>query len=237
MRVLPKKYFGTPFNRAQIVQMQEMLGLERKEYAVQVAVNIGVNLELCSQIYEARRRISDVKAAKRQLGRIAVMAGDLARLLEDEPFAEDLIRRPGSFLERRGPDGVIDMPALRAEDQKKVADLIVGLRTISDMAEHYVSDDTAFRGVQWLPPLRDAGKRPEVFWLWPRLFEIWELAGRQVAGTKDGPLHRFVSFVHHVCELPSVSASTLRDSVAEWKRDGSRAKIAEGPPWWIAGED
>ncbi|MGF9764106.1 hypothetical protein AAII07_54285 [Microvirga sp. 0TCS3.31] len=237
MKTLPRRYFGTPFNRAQIVQMQDMLGLERKEYAVIVAEMIWVRVHECSRKQEVRRRIPEVKAVKRRLDSMSIMAGHLARLLQEEPIAERLIHEPGSFLTRADSDGVIHIDRLRQEDLNKLAELIAALRMVSQNAERYSKDDVDFRCVYELPPLDDAEKLTYRIWLWPTLFEVWEMLGKKVAYTKDGPLHRFISFVHDVCNLPKPSASTLKSALLEWEQDPRRAKIAEGPPWWILGED
>jgi hypothetical protein len=241
MRMPPRRYFGTPFNRAQIIELQKLLGLERKEYAVRIALRIAASLLGCWQHDEARRQTSDVKSAKRRLDRIAVMAGNLARMLEEEPIAEDLLRVPGSILtriqDRKDSDDVVSMGDLRQEDLDKLADLIAGLRIVSQNAERHFTDDLTFRCAYRLPRHDDAGKLTFVVYLWPDLFEIWALAGKKLAYTKDGPLHRFISFVHHVCELPRPSASTLKVAVLDWEHKPWKVGYSEDSPWWTWDED
>jgi hypothetical protein len=236
MNPLPKRYFWTPFNRAQILELQQHLNLKTKADAVDAALWIRFTIENCRRDAESRHRVSDTKTAKRRLDRIATQAANLSRLLAEEPIAEHLVRPPGSFL-NRSVDGVVDMPALREADQQKLHDLVATLRVISAQAGHLACDDLSFRSAHQLPPIWGTGKTPIVLWLWPQLFAIWEGSGRRVAKTAEGPLHKFVKFVHDVCGLASVSPSTLKDAVADWKQDRRPARPAWEPPSRIDGED
>src|SRR5829696_7228194 len=85
-------------------------------------------------------------------------------------------------------------------DQRKLADFISTARTIRDSADVYLKTDGGFRRLHHLPSACMAGKSAVVLWLWPRLFEIWRWSGKRLAKTPGGPLHRFVSSVHAICE-------------------------------------
>jgi hypothetical protein len=240
VREWPKRYFGTPFTRADIAKLQSMLGLAKPD-AIYVASMIFGMLVHCEMENDARRRTPDVRIAKRRMEGIRNAAAQLARMLPEEPVAEDLVRVPGTMTDRPElltEEGVICMGKMHELDQRKLADFISTARTIRDSADEYLKTDFEFRELHRLPPAWGAGKSAVVLWLWPHLFEIWRWSGKRLAKTPDGPLHRFVSFVHTTCGLSGVSPSTLRDAVVAFERE----RKAEGeecrpPPWRISDED
>ena len=216
-----------------------MLGLEKKSYAADIAIRIQSWVWTCEEEEAARAVIPDIKVERKRLERIATTAAILARLLEDEPLAEELMREPGAMSDRQDAmeDGVLDMTKLHDIDQRKLMVFIQTAKQVRRNAEFALSDDRRLRLHLGLPKRENAGKSPITSRLWPNLFQTWTWAGKRVAKTNGGPLHRFVAFVHSVYDLGEVKASTLKDSIAEWQQDGWWQNMQPDPPWRDAEED
>ena len=238
-REWPKRYFGTPFTRADIAKLELMLGLAKPD-AVQVALMISGMLVMCEIENDARRRTPEVRIAKRRMEGIRNAAAQLARMLPEEPVAEDLVRVPGTMTDRPElltEEGVICMGKLHKIDQRKLADFISTAQTIKDLADVYLKTDDEFRRLHHLPSACVAGKSAVVLYLWPRLFQIWRWSGKRLAKTPGGPLHRFVSSVHATCRLSSVSPSTLRDAIIAFERERKAEGQEFDPPPWRRGDE
>ena len=211
-----------------------MLGLAKAE-AVQVTLMISGMLVICENENDARRRTPEVRIAKRRMEGIRNAAAQLVRMLPEESAAEDLVRVPGTMTDRPElltEEGVLCMGKMHEIDQRKLADFISTARTIRDSADLYLKTDLAFRELHRLSSACTAGKSTVVLRLWPSLFQIWRWSGKRLAKTTGGPLHRFVSSIHAICGLSSVSPSTLRDAVVAFERE-TKAKGQEfGPPPW-----
>jgi len=230
VREPPKRYEGTVFDREQIEKLRVMLDLETEDEAVLFASLISGSFHVYLHEVEQRRKIPDVRKAKRQLAQIATRSEDLARLLEEHPISEKLVRRRARSFEEwlagnKDASGDVNIGRLREEDREELSKLINGLKVVSEVASFYLSSDEHFRDAVQLPRLKDAEKSAVVAHFWPKLFITWTQAGKALAGTPNGPLHKFVSLVHQACGLSDVSASTLRDAVAEWKRHRSQAEV------------
>jgi len=94
------------------------------------------------------------------------------------------------------------------------------LAKISAKAKLILDDDLLFRQVLSFPPSEQASRSSVAVLVWPTVFEVWEAAGRHLAKTPQGPLHRFLKLVHAVARLPEPSARTMRDAVDAWKSGG-----------------
>jgi hypothetical protein len=237
MRV-EERYCETAFSREQMEELQSMLRLKSHDEALIAAAVITGQLMFCQQLIEGREKVPSTKAAKRRLNRIAVGTKELARLLAEEPAAEDLIRRPGSLVSRLDENGEIDLSALREADKEHLKELISTLLVISKNAELHAIDDSTFRVSRRLHPASNTSTEIITRTLWPTLFTVWELAGEQLTWTENGPTHRFVNLVHSAVDLEAPSASTLRDAIRVWKKTerpaGFEEKLAapgEGQPW------
>lgn len=222
MKRIPKRYGGTVFDRAQIEKLKILLDFESDEKVVLFALLI--TTRYCDYLYktEVRRRISSVKNSKRELESIAKKSKELARMLEEHPISQKLVRRRAESLEQwlaevQDEDGIIHMGRLQEEDRKKLELLVEALKVVSDAAWFFLDNDDQFREAVHLPRAEDAEKTAVRAHFWPGLFVIWEEAGKSVAGG-EGPLHKFVTLVHEACNLGNVSASTLGAAAAEWNR-------------------
>jgi hypothetical protein len=225
MKKPPRRYQDSIFDKAQVEKLQGLLNLESHEKAVLFALLISTSYYGYLTKNELRRRISDVKNAKRQLKSIANKSKELARMLGEHPISENLVRRrPKNFdewlegmSEFEDDNGAIEIARVEVENRKKLSALIEALTIISDSAWFFYDNDEHFRDAVHLPRLKDAEKTAVRADFWPRLFIIWRQAGKCIAGS-ERPLHDFLTLVHQACDLGNVSASTVRDAVAEWKR-------------------
>jgi hypothetical protein len=233
---LPKRYYGTAFGEDHIARLREILGLASLDQALYVAAMIHGMLYWCSKDYNARKSFPDIAQLKRRLERISVQAANLSRGLEDLSFSHQLMRKQGLYLQAND-DGVVDVGSIIDHEKSRMEEMLSNLRLLSESAHLFASNDTHLRAVSSLPPASDAGRSPQAIWLWPLLFEIWEHSGRHVAKTAGGPFHRFVSFIHEVAGFPEPSASTLKDAILAWEKDGKPMKFTDGPPWRSDDED
>ena len=226
---LSEKYAGTPFSQEQVDKIAGMLGINNHFAARCVAAEISGYLFLCEYQESRRKDVPDVKNAKRRLERIAALAGNLARLMEDEPLAVELTKPSMDIHDRSDANGGIDMSRLRAEDRERSAKFIETLRFVSKEAGRTVGNEKLFRRAYWLPPTDQSTRSTLSLMLWPFLFKMWSDAGKKVAKTPHGPLHRFIILIHEAIEAPEPNPSTFRDAVSKWVQDGSRAPFADAP--------
>jgi hypothetical protein len=231
MKEPPKRYQGTVFDRKQIDVLQDLLGFKYKQKAVLFAHLITVSYYEYMHEIDLRQKIPNTKNSKRQLKSIAEKSRDLARILEEHPISQELVRRRAASFEEwqaklhkfEDEDGVIQLWKLQEDRTKKLGELIEALKVVSDEARFFLDNDDEFRRRVHLPPVKDAEKSAVRVHLWPSLFVIWEDAGKSIA-SGEGPLHKFVTLVHQACGIGSVSASTLGAAAAEWNQKSLRIK-------------
>jgi hypothetical protein len=207
------------FNEAQLKQLQSLLGLERQEEAFSYAHVITVSFEHYLFRLSERKKSSDIKSIKRELSKLTKDAKSVVICLKRSPMAAHVVWPHLNDSDIEGIASTEVMQKLWEGDRKQLKRMIDDLQTIAKMAEYYLDRDDRLRSTLHLPKRKDAGKLPYVASFWPILLVIWKGVGKEPAGTKDGPLHRFISLVHVACGLPEVSASTLRDAATEWKQD------------------
>lgn len=229
------------FDDAQLARLRADLRLKSEGEAIHVAAMIAGRVWQCRWESAARERTPDIEAAQKRLDRIATTAALLARLLDEEPNAEELIRLPGWSLnhpkEYVGENGAFHSGKMHDDDRGRLKDFIQTARTIRRMAEDIICDDTRHRAHLELPRKSHAGATPHVVNVWPLLFDIWAAAGMKVATSNRGPTHRFVQFIHDVFGLPPAAHTTLREAVARWHRRGPSPVFADGPPWRAVPEE
>jgi hypothetical protein len=168
---------------------------------------------------DARNKITNIQKAKRDLDEIASAARRLERLLLSEPLLNLLVSGPLlSVPTDEEIEHYVDAPAI----------LLQKLRKIESNADLFAKDDDLFRGTHGLPD-RVQSQSPVVCYLWPTLFAFWERAEKRLSHTKNGPLHRFVSFVHAELGYDSPSPSTLRDAIARYV--GRASKNGKSPTY------
>lgn len=135
--------------------------------------------------------------AKKQLEVIRSTSRKLAALLNKEPLAAVLLsgdRLPVTI----GPDGRIIGGSDAQWEAYGAAPRMLAqqLEIVDATARRFLEDDDSFRGTHGLPSAKRSSAEAATLVLWPYLFRIWERAGRKLAYTVDGPLHRFLNFVH-----------------------------------------
>jgi hypothetical protein len=202
-----------------------MLGLECEEQTFIRALSISVSFCEYLYKYDARKKISDITSTKEELEKVAEIAGHLVKFLESNPIASHLV-----WLFPKTQDDLLDfvsaggIQTLREGNPQQLEKMIGGLEIIAEMAEHYSRNDEHLRSKLYLPRIEDAGKLPYVARFWPSLLFTWTDAGKDLAFSPGGPLHRFFSLVHEACDLPEVKASTLRDAVENSKSLGMKPR-------------
>jgi hypothetical protein len=211
--------------------IQSLLGLPKTSQAVKVAMQIDGIMHMCVFVEERRRMIPDMKIAQRRVEQIATTAAKLAQLLGKEPAAIHIVRTQIS-------DITEIMSSTPERDNANLREFIIRLQAIRAKSEALLDYASYLRTI-YFPPSALSARRSGVHTiLWPFLFQAWEWSGQKVAKTPDGPLHRFVAYLHSALGLPEVRASTLRDAVTaylhESKSTRARKKIM-GPPLRGAG--
>lgn len=228
---LKNGFKGTCFSEHEISVLGQHLSIADDRELIALARMITVSIKLCDGYVQSREATPDITQAKRRLERIANGAAILARHLEESGIADQLIHRPGN-LANVNQTAFFNISMIRERESRQSEELVEHLGVISANAERLLDNSPDFMIVHNIHPDVLPSKSPQWPGLWPHLFEIWHYAGKRVAKTPNGRLHKFVSFIHSVAELPPVSASTLRDAVAKWIQDELSANSDDHPTWW-----
>lgn len=221
-----EKYAGTPFTLEQVDQIGVLLGLPGHDAAQIAAARISGLIQVCIHTERVRLPTPNARVAKRRVGRIAVLAGQLAHLLEHEPLGDRFLLDLDSKLEPRSEGSGIDMSLRLQENRRNFQGLIDHLRRVRSGADSILKDDGGFRAAYGLPPAHRAGQSTLAWLLWPGLFDLWWQVGKRPTLTDKGPLHRFVALVHVAIGEEEPSGSTLKDAVLAWRQDERKAWTA-----------
>src|SRR4051794_12172805 len=115
---LDARYRDLPFTREQVDKLQQILGLQDHDVAVQLASLITVGLFQCAWVQQMQ--VPNIRAAKNRLGRIEGYARTLRNILnEHEPMALELIRSPNYVRDvEEGRDTVGTHARIEAEKRR-----------------------------------------------------------------------------------------------------------------------
>jgi hypothetical protein len=122
------------FTRAQVDELQSMLGLDSYETADMVAKAVTDLLAGCERDAEARKIVPSDKEAKERLLKIARHAKELARLLCEDPYGDFVIPRPKRRREGGGNLNLLD------EAGRRPAELLTNLRILAQEATRQATD-------------------------------------------------------------------------------------------------
>lgn len=222
---LERAYCGC-FTRPQVDKLQSMLCLDDHESAFAVAAAISGALLECDNYISARRAVpvpSDVRTGLRET---ASYAQQLARCLREDPGAWTLINpiRRYTVVDDEGVHRL--RISLLKEAGRRFKDLPATLQTIVDEATRQQEDKEEFLQARMLLPNVKLTKLEDMVAtriLWPALFDLWTAAGKQVASTENGPMHRFIAFVHEVADLPEPKRGALRGAIEKRKKTRNAA--------------
>ncbi len=209
-----------------LAEFQRLLRIEDSAFAARTWEVIKYVAAQVRSIERARKVVPDAQKAKKQLAVISSTSRKLAALLNNEPLADVLLsgdRLPVTI----GPDGkIVDASDAQWEAYAAAPRILAKqLEIIGATARRFLEDDESFRGTHGLPRAKQSSAEAATLVLWPHLFRIWERAGRKLAYTVDGPLHRFLNFVHREFGLARPSSSTLRDAIRRYV--GATANLDE----------
>jgi hypothetical protein len=186
-------------------KLQEFLGGIGREHAKRIWQLISTTRADMKWLDAGRAKVPDVQKAKRDLAAIAKTARKLFDQMKNEPLRLYLIR----------DDIPINCSDTELDANVRAAvSFLWRLERVSQRAEKLSCDDADFRETHALPGPEQASLGPAQIHLWPFLFSVWEKAGkRKLAYTPDGPLQKFIDFIHIEMELPRPGQSALRTAV------------------------
>lgn len=195
------------FSAEQLAKLKEMLGLASLEEAGFVAAEICGSIVIHDMVAEARQRTEEFEQAHARLESIRSAAKRLSSLLAQEPLAGTLLSP------RETLSGDIDMPEVLERREQQAASLQNQLAVLLLNAEEFLQSRDHHRVVRMLPTAADAELSSVSLTLWPILFRVWTRHRQKLGKTEDGPLHRFVTFIHEVAGLEEPRWGALRGSI------------------------
>jgi hypothetical protein len=217
------------FTRAQVDELQCMLKLDDHETARMVASAITDKLYQCRLCFEAQKNFPYDDKAKKRLRKIAQTAERLASLLCEEPDTRAIIGPPPRSEHREGARGTTlgKIREMTAWPDKVLA----ALHSAAERANRQAEDQNEFVYARLLPPDASLLGRGyvETKILWPFLFDLWADVRTQPAWTENGPLHRFLKFVHQVGDLPEPRSDTMRGVIETWKDENTDPDRSDAP--------
>ncbi|PVE22308.1 hypothetical protein DC522_21745 [Microvirga sp. KLBC 81] len=158
----------------------------------------------------------------------------LARLLREGPVRTAILIEGRDAMRERLSKPRSDSESFECDSIGIVSDFSSQLDKIVEGAGAFLKNDEDLRHFFDLQFATE--KSVITTLLWPRLFELWEQAGRRVAHTPEGPLFRFLNLVHEVGNLPEPKHSTFKDAVARWKREEQSKRYPGGARWREKGD-
>lgn len=140
---------------------------------------------------------------------------------------------PGQYLQEPDRQGLAKTIECSDEAIERAARFLNELDVLARNANFLEKNDEKLRRGALLP-LANYTKRHIVgLTLWKTLFHLWEAAGKAVAESEQGPLFRFVTYVHSCVDLPEPKSDTLGDAVKKWKEGERQLFNGVPPPWQI----
>ena len=216
--------------RERLAEFQALLGVEDQGHAWRMWKVIERAKPLMERFERGRRRIPDAQKAKRHLAAVAGAARRLSALLAREPLNE-LLLNGGMFPGALSEDCQVILPTdlERRAFAAAPGEFVKRLDGVATVAQLLADDDERFRLAHVLPNADHGAVTTAALVLWPLLFSFWEEEGRTLSHTPNGPLHRFVAFVHREFGLAKPSASTLRDAIQGYhaRQVDTSAEIAD----------
>ena len=222
------------FSAEQLVTLGQLLNLKNDEEIRGAAAGIFGVLVGHMLTLSASERIPDRTEKKKKLGQIGKTARKLELLLRDFDLTAPLTDAPSqdnpNFPALKGMARMLYRKPLWDLEQVKVFDLIELLVYLRVNAYRLMDNDDSFSFYFMLPPANRISRDFVANSIWPRLFKLWEMAGRKVACSPKGPTMRYLQFIHEVAGLEAPSASALRTAVERWGDDPTRDR-PELAPW------
>jgi hypothetical protein len=191
----------------QLARLKEMLGLASLEEAGFVAAEVWGALVIHDMVAEARQRTEEFEQAHARLESIRSAAKRLSSLLAQEPIAGTLLSPRETF------SGAIDMSEVLERREQQAASLQHQLAVLLLNAEELLQSRDQHRAVRMLPTAANAELSSVSLTLWPILFRVWTRHRQKLGKTEDGPLHRFVIFIHEIAGLQEPRWGALRYAI------------------------
>jgi len=193
-----------PFDDATIEELARTLGCDHSK-ATEAAQRIQMAIEGVRnrQSIPAGRVKADQEGLKTLETGLSHGVLALTRILETDPVAfnvEQLAERVG--IERA------DL------DQSRSV-----MRALVLLARFLAENTDAYRLLNYLPTGDEIKPRakPETEILWPVLFDLWHSSYGKLQYSKNGPLFRFIEFVHKHAGFEPPPNGTLRSAVKRWE--------------------
>jgi hypothetical protein len=149
---------------------------------------------------------------RKRLARIATLARQLGRLLQDEPLDYELVRPMAGTL---GPPVPIEFLGGMADN------LTATLLTIEQVATKLVANPDELRGDRLEYSFgRDKGpatrKSAERRFIWEPTFQLWVKLGRTVGYSPNGPIMRFIRTLHEALQIPEPKGGAVQQAIDDF---------------------
>jgi hypothetical protein len=203
-------------------ELRSHLSLPGKGDSEGAACLIELNMALIENAEHKRQRDPDLQSSRRKWERISKLSSELANLIGKDAdarlvlFPKAIAYRPEENLVGHNNNGRMTSFDVITEQ----------LRFMAAISENYAQDDDMFFFLKRGHP-RDFPDGPLINQLWRELFGLWIASHGKLSQTANGPLQRFVFFVHDVIGRPRPSTSTLRDAARSYHEPS--AKLASDP--------